>query len=285
MTAAELAGGIALAAGAAACFDGAVALQAVEARAVAHVQTGAGLLRRLLRRPRWIAATALAALGWPLQIAALELAPLTVVQPTLAVGLLLLLALGMRLLHEPARPGDLLAAAAIAAGVAVLAWAAPERSHVHAGAVPLAAVLGALGIIAAAPWVARRHLAGWLLVVAAGCGNAASGLTSKVLADELAGGAVVGVLAWAAASAVLAGAALVDEMSALQRVGAARVAAGGFALQVAIPVACAPLLTGEHWSATPLGGVVIVAGLVLVLGGAARLGTAKAVSGLVEAAG
>jgi drug/metabolite transporter (DMT)-like permease len=284
MTAAELAGGIALAAGAAACFDGAVALQAAEAREIPATRAGAGLLRGLLRRPRWVAATALAALGWPLQIAALELAPLTVVQPTLAVGLVILLVLGNRMLHEPLRTKDLLAAAAIAAGVGVLAWAAPEPSHLYAGPVALAAVLGGLGVLTAAPWVAGRHLPGWTLVIAAGCGNAGSGLTTKLLSDELAEGTAWGVIGWAAACAALAAMALADEMAALQRVGAARVAAGGFALQVAIPVACAPALTGEHWGSTPLGGAAIVAGLLLVLGGATRLGTAKAVTRLVAGA-
>jgi hypothetical protein len=282
MSAAELLGGIALAAAAAACFDGAVALQAVEARAVPRGSGGAGLLRALLGRPAWVAATALAVLGWPLQIGALALAPLTVVQPTLAVGLVLLLFLGVRLLHEPARPEDLAAAAAIAAGVGILAWAAPEPEHIHHVGVALAAVLGALALVTAAPWPARgRVLAGWLLVVAAGSGNAAAGLTTKLLADELSGGTAAAALAWAAASAALAAVALSDEMAALQRVGAARVAAGAFALQVAIPVACAPLLTGERWGATPLGGGAIVAGLALVLGGAARLGTARAVTRLV----
>ena len=88
----------------------------------------------------------------------------------------------------------------------------------------------------------------------------------------------------ALASAALAGIALSDEMGALQRVGAARVAAGAFALQVAVPVACAPWLTGEHWGSTPLGGAAIVAGLILVLGGSVRLGTAQAVSRLYAGA-
>jgi drug/metabolite transporter (DMT)-like permease len=282
MSAAELAGGIALAAAAAACYDGAVALQAVEARAVPRRSGGAGLLRALLRRPRWLAATALAALGWPLQVAALALAPLTVVQPTLAVGLVLLLFLGVRVLHEPARPKDLAAAAAIAAGVGILAWAAPEPDHIHHVGVAPVVVLGALALVTAAPWLARGRVhAGALLVVAAGSGNAAAGLTTKLLADELTGGAVWAALGWAAASAALAAFALSDEMAALQRVGAARVAAGAFALQVAIPVACAPLLTGERWDATPLGGAAIVVGVALVLGGAVRLGTARAVSRLV----
>jgi hypothetical protein len=284
MTAAELVGGIALAAGAAVCFDGAVALQAVEARTMPHAAAGAGLLRALLRRPRWLAATGLAALGWPLQIAALALAPLTLVQPTLALGLVVLLVLGVRLLHEPARSRDLAAAAGIAAGVGLLAWVAPEPDHVHAGIPALAAVVGALAVVSALPWPAGRRAPGWALVVAAGSGNAASGLTTKLLADELARGRLGPALAWGVLTAAMAGVALADEMAALQRVGAARVAAGAFAIQVAVPVACAPLLTGEHWGSTPGRGAPIVAGLVLVLGCSAMLGRARAVTRLVTSA-
>jgi drug/metabolite transporter (DMT)-like permease len=277
MSAAAVAGGIALGAAAACCFDGAVALQALEARAVAERAVGAGLIARLVRRPRWLAATALAIAGWPLQIAALALAPLTLVQPSLAIGLVLLLVLGVRLLGEPARPRDLAAVAAIAAGLALLAWAAPENDHVHAGAVSLAAVLGGLAAIAVLPWVARLPGAG--LVLAAGCGYAASGLTTKLLADALGGGAAE-ALAWAATTAAIAGLALVDEMAALQRVGAARVAAGAFALQTVVPVLLAPALTGEHWSRP----VPTLIGLALVTGAALRLGTATAVSRLVAGA-
>jgi drug/metabolite transporter (DMT)-like permease len=279
VSAASLAGGIVLGAAAACCFDGAVALQALEARAVADASVGAGLIRRLVRRPRWLAATALAIAGWPLQIAALALAPLTVVQPSLAIGLVLLLALGVRLLGEPARPRDLAAVGAIAAGLALLAWAAPENEHVHAGAGALAAVLGALGVIAVLPWVARGHLPGATLVLAAGCGYAASGLTTKLLADAL-GGSAAEALGWAVITAAVAGVALVDEMAALQRVGAARVAAGAFALQTAVPVVFAPLLTGEHWSKP----AAILAGLVLVVGASLVLGAAAPVSRLIAGA-
>src|SRR4051812_21031691 len=154
MTGAELAAGIALAAGAAACFDGAVALQALEARALGTGDVGAGMVRGLLARPRWIAATGLAIAGWPLQGAALSLAPITVVQPALALGLVLLLFLGSRLLGERVRPRDLGAVAAIAAGLALLAWSAPESEHVHASTLTLVVVLGALALAASAPWVA-----------------------------------------------------------------------------------------------------------------------------------
>ena len=78
--------------------------------------------------------------------------------------------------------------------------------------------------------------------------------------------------------------AVVDEMAALQRVGAARVAAVAFALQVALPVVCAPLVADERWGATPAGGAAILGGLALVLGGSLALGSAAAVSRLVSAA-
>jgi hypothetical protein len=278
MSAGSIVAGIALAGAAAACFDGAVALQAVEARAVGDKGVGAGLLTSLLKRPRWLAATGLAILGWPLQVAALAVAPLTIVQPALAIGLVVLLWLGHRLLGEPVRPRDYAAVAVLAAGLALIAVAAPDTSHVAAGAGVLAAVLGGLGLIAFAPWLARERLPGWALVLAAGCAYAASGFTTELLADGLRVGALGAILGWAAASAAAAGGGQVDEMAALQRVGAARVAAGAFAISTVIPVAGAPALAHEHWQ-HPL---PIVLGLVLVLVASLSLGTAKAVTGLIE---
>ena len=283
MSAIELAGGIALAAGAAACFDGAVAIQAAEARALGVARVGTGLVRGLLGRPRWLAGTALAILGWPLQIAALSLAPLTVVQPTLALGLVLLLWLGHRMLGEPVHARDLAAVAGIAVGLGLLAWAAPTGDHGHAGSATTAFVLGMLALAAAAPWLARRRPPATALVIAAGCGFGASGLTSKLLADALAGGELSAALGWGAATAAIAGLAMVDDMAALQTTIAARAAGGAFALETALPVLLAPLVVGEAWSATPLGGAAILPGLALVLAGALVLGSTPAVSRLSAA--
>ena len=72
-------------------------------------------------------------------------------------------------------------------------------------------------------------------------------------------------------------------MSALQRRPATRVAPVVFVVQIAVPVVLAPLVTGESWSSTPLGGVALVGFLTLVLAGAAALGRTAAVSGLVAA--
>jgi hypothetical protein len=258
------AAGIALATGAACCFNGSVALQAMEARRL-PVGSGAGLAP-LLRRPRWLAGTALSIAGWPLHIAALAVAPLTIVQPALATGLILLLVLGARVLHEPVRPSDFAAVAAIAAGLALLAWAAPQQGAAHAG--PAAVALAVLGVIAGLPWLARGHLPPLGLVGAAGAGYAASGITTKLVADA---GFTLAGLGWAAATALVAGLALMDEMGALQRAGAARVAAGAFALQTAVPVLLAPAVTGEVWTRP----VAILVAVAVVVAASLRLGVAS----------
>src|SRR5262249_14392524 len=93
--------GALVAACASACYETSYALQALEARRVHVFRTvRVSLLARLARRPLWLGAIALAVLGWPLQLLALSLAPLTLVQPVIALGVVLLLVLASRLLHE-----------------------------------------------------------------------------------------------------------------------------------------------------------------------------------------
>ena len=63
----------------------AIVLQAAETRRAPLSDAGRpSLLVRLARRPRWLAGTALLVAAWPLQVLALALAPITVVQPLLA---------------------------------------------------------------------------------------------------------------------------------------------------------------------------------------------------------
>src|SRR3954454_16352396 len=120
--------GVALACLASCLFNAAIAVQALEARKVSQKHgLRLSLLRRLISRPRWLGGTALAVLALPLQTVALLFAPLTVVQPCDAAGLLLLLFLGTRMLNERVGPRELLAVGAIVAGIVVLTIAAPER--------------------------------------------------------------------------------------------------------------------------------------------------------------
>jgi len=270
MSGLDLAVGITCAAGAAACFDGALAWQALEARRVPVDDRR--LLLRLVRRPRWLVATGLAALGWPLQIAALSIAPLTVVQPALAFGLVLLLALGRVVLREHVGRVEIGGALAIIAGVAVLAAEAPERHTSVSHPVALAVSLAVLAALAVAPLVTRTP--GHVTTLAAGAAFACTGLTSKLIADALARGDVAAAIGWAAATGAVVLAGVNDDMVAMQRLPATRVAPVILAIEVVVPVALAPVVAGEAWNAG------IALGVLLVTAGVVPLASAPAVRAL-----
>ena len=256
------------------------------------------LIGKLVRNRRWLGATALGLAGWPLEIVALLLAPLTVVQPCLASGLILLLWLGVKRLGE--RPGrrELLAVGAIIAGVAGVALAAPERTTNHASAGAIALTLALVAIPIAAPYVLRarsRHspppggvkvgyanAIATLAVLSAGCGYAWTAIASKLLTDELAAGAAIVAVAWLATAAASEGLALLSEMSALQQRAATHVAPTMFAVQVLIPVLLAPLIFGESWGSTPLGGAVLVAAMAVAVAGTVLLAGSSAVGAVIE---
>src|SRR3954452_11813201 len=138
-----LALGIVAAVGASLLYNTSIAFQALEVRQVPHDHSlRPSLIGRLVRNRRWLGATALGLAGWPLEVVALLLAPLTVVQPCLASGLILLLWLGGTRLGAGPGLGEWAAVAAIVIGVAGVALTAPARSTDHAGggAIALAAV-------------------------------------------------------------------------------------------------------------------------------------------------
>lgn len=282
-----LALGIICAIGASALYNTSIALQALEAREVGHEHAlRVSLIGRLVRNPRWLVATLIGLLGWPLEIVALLLAPLTVVQPCLASGLVLLLILGVTKLGETPGRREYGAVAAIVVGVGGIAWAAPERTTSNAGTVPIAIALGLVAIPIFAPYVLRgwRNAAGTLAVVAAGFGYAWTAIASKLLTDELAAGSLIVAAAWLATAAASEGLALLSEMSALGRRPATRVAPVMFAVQVVVPVILAPLIFGESWSETPGGGTALVVAILLVLAGVVALAGSKAVGAVIESA-
>src|SRR5205085_1413257 len=243
------------------------------------------MLGHLVRRPRWVLASALALLGWPLQLLALSLAPLTLVQPALSLGLVLLLFLGSHLLHERVGQREALATAAIIAGVIGVTLSAPKHSDAYTGGGRLVAAIAVLAAFTAIPYLAGRHnpRAGGLLVLSAGTAFSASALTTKLVADELSAGDLPAALTWGAVTGLAALAGVLAEMSALQRRPVSRVAPPIFVISTVVPVLLAPFLTGEKWGHTPLGGLVIVISLAAVALGGALLGQSKAVGTLVAA--
>src|SRR3984885_3604305 len=79
--------GIVAAVGASTLYSLGIAFQAMEAKeAPPEEHLRLALAMNLIRRTRWLLGTGLSILGWPLQVVALLLAPLVVVQPALAAG-------------------------------------------------------------------------------------------------------------------------------------------------------------------------------------------------------
>jgi drug/metabolite transporter (DMT)-like permease len=277
---AQVLAGMATAAAAAVCFDGAVILQAREARRVEPEHSlRLSLLTRLVRRRRWVLGTAIAVAGWPLQLVAYALAPVTLVQPCLALGLLVLLAAGSRALGEPVGAREWAGAAAVIGGVIALAVSGVGHTDQLPDAAGMAIVTGALALVAASPFALnRRWLGAWPLIGAAGAAFSLTALGGKLLTLELEHGRPAAAVGWALVVAAAAGAGFLVDMTAMQRFEATRVAPPMFVLETAVPVALAPLLFGERWSATPGGGAAVGLGLLLVLGGGAALGASRSVA-------
>jgi drug/metabolite transporter (DMT)-like permease len=274
---------MAAACAASAMYNVAIALQALEAREVPPEHgLRPSLLLRLLRRRRWLAGAALNLLGWPLQTVALLWAPLTVVQPCLAAGLLLLLAIGTRVLHEHVGRREIISILMIIFGVVGLGFAAPHRTTNEASAVTVAIVLGVIGLLALLPYVlsVARRSTGLPVAISAGLAFAWSGISTKLLADGLATGDWTPIVAWAAATGVAAGIGTASEMTALQSRGATEVAPLVFVIQLLVPALLAPLLVNEPWGATPLGGAVLAVSLLVVAAGSALLASSRVVTAL-----
>jgi len=282
----NIAFGLVAAVGATACYESSYVLQALEARTTARrLALRASLLATLVRRRRWLAAIAIGVAGWCLQIVALGFAPLTLVQPVLASGLLLLMYLGVRLLGEHVGLRELGAAAAIVAGIAVLALAAPDRATSVSDSTALVIALAALAAAALGPYPLRSRgdTGAVLLVASAGAADAAAGVVAKLVSNELSRGGVVAAAAWAAAAGATVLIGLLSETTALQRLPATRVAPFVLVVQVTVPVLLAPLVFGESWADTPLGGGLILAALVVVAAGTAILASSAVVGDLLTA--
>ena len=281
----ELALGFALALAAACCYEAGYALQALEARrAPPERALRPSLITYLVSRPVWVGATALSLLGWPLQIAALSQAPLTLVQPTLALGLLLLLALAVRILGERVGTREVVAVILIIGSVAVFAWAAPRNTGDVQGGAGLVVALAILIAVALAPYaialVRRSSYPMLLLVASAGAADGLAAFVAKIVAQDASAGELVAVALWAALVAAVVIVGLISESTALQRFAATRVAPTVLVMQIVIPVVLAPLVGGEGWGGTPLGGAVLGAALLTIAVGAGLLASSPAVAQL-----
>jgi len=278
--------GIAAAVASSTFYSLGIALQAMDAKETPQEEhLRLALAWGLVRRARWLLGTGLSILGWPLQVLALLLAPLVVVQPALAAGLLTLMLLGERMLNE--RPGryEFVAVSLILAGMLGTSLTSPPRSTTHSEELTITLVLVGLGLASLLPYVLRalnRSIAE-VTMIGAGLAFGWSGVATKLASDDLARGHLLVAAAWGLSTAAASGVGVLSEMSALQSRPAIQVAPVVFVTQTVIPVVLAPLLLGERFSATPLGGVPLGLSLAVLVAGAAALARSPLLLALMDA--
>lgn len=252
------------------------ALQALEARRTPPATAlRASLLVRLVRRPLWLGGTAAGLAAWPLQAVALALGSVALVQPAFGFGLVVLLALGVAVLHEPVGRREVGGVFAVAAAVSLLGWAAPGSTGAYTRAGTW--VVGA-GLVAVAPLPLLLRLAGraggLATSIAAGLGWAVVALATSLVDASLGHGDWVSAVCWGIGVGAASFGALLAEMTSLQAWPATRAIPIAFGLEMLLPAALAPALT-EGVPPHPA-----VFGLALALAGAAAvlLGTSRAVA-------
>jgi hypothetical protein len=252
-----IAAGLVLAVAGAVAINGGYALQHGAAASLPPLSVSLRSLLLLLRNVRWSAGFFAGIGGWVLYVAALRLAPLSLVQAASAGGIAVL-ALGVGRL----RPGERVGVGAAIAGLVLLGLTV--GAHAQTGRGSAAAVTA---------WVvastAAALLAALLLPRGAGLGTAAGVLYAA--GDVATKAAVEGRLWFVPVLLVCHGLAFVALQLAFQRGG--RLTTAGLAVlwTNALPILAGMVLFGEAW-----GGPLRVAAFALVLVGAVALSRVEA---------
>lgn len=234
------------------------------------VRTGPALVGAVLKQRTGVLGLGLNLLGWGLEVVALTLLPLTLARSVFATGLILLLVLAHWDLHEFIGRRELLGAAAIVGGIVVVAIVAPPRSATPPGTLQWVLLLLLLSPFVLAPYLLRlsHQPSGALLsAVSAGVAYAMSALFTKGLSDLVHHVQLLPLLLALVGAAVCAVLGFMGELGALERGQASVVTPVYRALQIVIPIGCAPLLFGEHWPPDLAGRGLLAGGLLLSLSG------------------
>ena len=267
-------------------FNVGIALQALEARATPAAEgLHASLLARLLRRPRWLIGLLLGGLGVVFEVIAFANAPFVVIEPLLSAGLLVLLAIGVKEMGERPGPATLAGVLAIVAGTVLIAAGAPEHSEQHRGPVTVVVVMAALIAVSLLPFALRgsRFDTAMGANLGSACGFGATNLATKLMADDIGGAHWLPAGAWLAVAGFAGVTATISGMTALQRRPATTIVPISTAVQTFLPIALEPLFLTENWRQAELGGLLLLAGLLVMAIGTVLVARARAVSALTAA--
>ena len=259
--------GVTSALGASSLFNLGIGVQALDAREAPRDETlRLSLIRRLIRKPRWMIGLVIGGLGFPLEVIAFATAPFVVVMPLLATGLLLLLAFGVRMLGERVTRADVAGVVAMIAGIGLVAWGAPAHAEAQRGSARVVLVVGLVGAASLIPFVlrSRRGEPAMAVIIGSALGFGTSSIAIKLLSDGVNKGHYVVAVIWLAVVVAASGAAFLSEMSALQLRPATVVVPISFAVQTFVPIVLAPLFLKEHWSGVDAVGGPLLGGLALI---------------------
>jgi hypothetical protein len=224
----------------------------------------------------WTLGLVVATASWGLHVAALSLAPITLVQSVIAGGLVLLTVIADRMFGFEVRRREWIGVALTAVGLAFLAatlGSTGDSRHSDYANGTLTAYVGAVGLVSVAVVVlAERAVAhaGVVLAAAAGLQWGASDVAIKALSDHLgADGALVLVHPLAGVIAALSLVGLVVSARSLQLGDAVPVIAVTSAIANLVTIASGLVVFGEPLPDGTLAVMLRMAAFALVIGAAA----------------
>jgi drug/metabolite transporter (DMT)-like permease len=264
-------------------FNLGIALQAIEARRTPREEAlRASLIWDLLHRRLWVTGLGIEWLGVPLEILAFAWAPFVVVQPLLACGLLVLLAVARRLLGEMPSREAMVGVGLIIAGIALIAWGAPGQQDTHRGAAAVIGVVAGLVLVSLIPFAlrGRRWDTAMTAVLGSACGFAATNVAMKLMADNISHDYWPRAGAWLVVAALAGFGATVTGMTALQRARTTTVIPISTAVQTFLPVALEPLFLQESFRTADFEGLPLLVGMVVMLVGIVVLARTPHVSAI-----
>jgi hypothetical protein len=226
----------------------------------------------LFRSPMFVLGCVVATTSWGFHVAALALAPISLVQSVIAGGLVLVTVLADRVFGHDVSRREWIGVALTAAGLAFLAATLEgtgDSAHADYGGWELGLYVG-LATAAGLALVALRGAGGLALAVSAGLLWAGSDVTIKALSGKT-GDLGLGVLVhpFALVILVLSLVGLLVSARSLQIGPVVPVIALTSTTANALTIAAGPIVFGEPLPEQPLALVVRVAAFALVIGAAA----------------